>query len=166
MCNPALLIAGSTAMSVVGGIQASNAEAAASMYSAQVNEQNAKFAERRARDALLRGKEEEQRVREEGNQLKGQQIAGMAAAGLDLGFGSPLDVLVDTTTGIELDAARVRRNADLEYDDYMRQGWSYRANASMDRASAANAKTAGRIGAIGSVIGGGADYYKYRASIQ
>ncbi|XAI96405.1 hypothetical protein [Microcystis phage Mel-JY33] len=165
MCTVGLLMAGSIATSVVGGIQASNAEAAASMYSAQVNEQNAKFAERRARDALMRGAEEEQRVRQEGAQLKGQQIAGMAAAGLDLGFGSPLDVLVDTATGIELDAARVRRNADLEYDDYMRQGWSYRANAGMDRASAANAKTAGRIGAIGTVLGGAGDYYKYRASI-
>lgn len=165
MCNPALLIAGSTAVSVIGGVQAANAQAASSMYSAQINDQNAKFAERRARDALERGKEEEQRVRQEGAQLKGNQIAGMAAAGLDLSFGSPLDVLVDTTTGIELDAARVRRNADLEHDDYMRQGWSYRANASMDRASAKNAKTAGTIGAVGTVLGGFNQYNMYKAQI-
>jgi hypothetical protein len=165
MCNPALLIAGSTLFSVVGGIQAANAQASAAQYSATVNEQNAKFAEKRARDALERGKEEENRIRQEGALLKGNQVAGMAAAGLDLSFGSPMDILIDTTTGIELDAARVRRNADLEYDDYQRQGWNYRSNAAMDRSSASNAKTAGTIGAIGSVLGGGVDYYSYKARI-
>lgn len=166
MCNPmALLIGLSTGVSVVGGMQAASAQAAAGQYSATINDQNAKFAERRARDALERGKEEEQRVRQEGALLKGNQVAGMAAAGLDLSFGSPLDVLIDTTTGIELDAARAKRNADLEYDDYMRQGWSYRASAEMDRAGAANAKTAGKIGAVTSVLGGGIQYGTYRASI-
>jgi hypothetical protein len=165
MCNPALLLVASTAVGAVGQVQAASANAAASNYSAAVNDQNARFAEKRARDALERGKEEENRVRQEGAQLKGNQIAGMAAAGLDLSFGSPMDILIDTTTGIELDAARVRRNADLEYDDNMRQGWSYKANAGMDRASAANAKSAGRLAVVGTVLGGVGDYQKYKASI-
>lgn len=149
----------------VGQLYAASAEASAAQYSAKVNQQNAEFAERRARDALERGREEERRVREEGNQLKGQQVAGMAAAGIDLGFGSPLDILIDTMTGVELDAARVKRNADLEYDDYMRQGWSYKANAGMDKARAKSAKASGLIGAAGTVLGGFSDRAMYKASI-
>jgi hypothetical protein len=153
-------------LGAVGSVYSANAEASAAKYSAQINERNAQFAERRARDALDRGREEEQRVREKGNQLKGQQVAQMAAAGLDLGFGSPLDILVDTTVGIELDSARTRRNAALEADDYDRQAWSYRAQASLDRATAKNARAAGRIGAAGSVLSGVTNASVYRAKIS
>lgn len=165
MCGPVALMVASTLIGGVGQVASANANASAANYSAKVNEQNAQFAERRSRDALLRGAEEERKVAQEGGQLKGQQVAQMAAAGLDLGFGSPLDVLVDTTTGIELDKARVRRNADLEADDFATQAWSYRAQGSLDRAKAKNARTAGMIGAAGTILSGGSDIYKYRASI-
>lgn len=166
MCNPMALMVISGVVGGVGQIAAANAAASAAKFSASINEQNATYAERRAMDALERGKEEERRVRQEGGQLKGKQVAQMAAAGLDLGFGSPLDVLVDTTVGIELDSARTRRNANLEADDFDRQAWSYRAQAGMDRASAKNSRTAGFIGAAGSVLGGVTNAVQYRASIS
>jgi hypothetical protein len=126
---------------------------------------NAEFADRRALDALMRGQEEEQRVRAEGAQVKAKQTVGMAAAGLDLSFGSPLDVLVDTSVGIELDAMRTKRNAALEAEDFDRQGWSYRAQAGLDRSEASAARTGGMIGAVGTVLGGAAKVGQYRVSI-
>jgi hypothetical protein len=165
MCGPLALAIASTVVGAGSQIYTANANAAASNYSAGINDRNATYAERRARDALDRGAEEERRVRQEGAQAKGSQVAGMAAAGLDLGFGSPLDVLTDTTIGIELDSARVRRNANLEADDYDRQAWNYRAGASMDRASAKNARVGGIISSVGTVLTGASDYQKYKASI-
>lgn len=166
MCDlvTGLMIAG-TAIGAYGQVQAGNAAAAAANYQAQVATMNAGFAEKRAADALTRGKEEEERVRREGGQLMGQQTAQMAAAGLDLGFGSPLDVLIDTSTGIELDALRTRRNAALEAEDFDRQAWNYKADAGMSRAEGKNAKQAGRIGAVGTLLSGGAKAGQYRASI-
>lgn len=166
MCDPitAMMVAGS-AIGAYGQIQAGNAASAAANYQAQVATMNAGFAEKRAQDALMRGQEEEERVRREGGQLQGQQTAQMAAAGVDLSFGSPLDVLIDTSMGIELDAMRTRRNAALEAEDFDRQAWNYRADAGMSRAEGKNAKTAGYIGAAGSILSGGAKAATYRASI-
>lgn len=58
-------------------------------------------------------------------------------------------MLADTTAGIALDSARVRRNAQLEAEDADKQAWSYRAQAGLDKASASNARGAGMIGAAG-----------------
>lgn len=165
MCNVMALTLASAIVGGVGQMQAASAQAAAANYQAQVNLTNATLAENRARDALMRGAEEEQRVRQEGGQLQGRQVAQMAAAGLDLTFGSPLDILTDTAVGIEMDALRTRRNAAVEAEDYDRQAWGYRAQAGLDQAEARNARAAGRIGAVGSILSGANSYYRYRASI-
>ena len=166
MCDltTGLMIAASAA-GAYGQIQASEAQAEAAQMSAQINQTNALFADRRARDALIRGQEEEQRVRQEAHQLEGRQTVGMAAAGLDLSFGSPLDVLVDTQIGMELDSMRARRNAALEAEDFDRQAWSYRAQSGLDRAEASSARTGGMIGAAGTLLSGGARAGQYRARI-
>lgn len=158
-------------------IEARAAEQARLMeYQARVSDRNAEFADRRSRDAMLRGAEESERVRQEGAQFMGGQVAQMAASNLDLGFGSPMDVLVDTRTGIALDDARARRNAALEAEDFDMQGWNYRTQAGLDRENAAGtlrqariesraARRAGVIGAVGSLIGGVSGAYRYAAGV-
>jgi hypothetical protein len=188
MCGvlEALTLLGSV-VGAIGQYEAGKAQAAAIEARAQeharmmemqarVNEQNALFADRRARDAMLRGAEESERVRNEGKQLMGRQIAQLAASNLDLGFGSPLDVLVDTAVGTALDDARARRNAALEAEDFDMQAWNYRTQAMLDRENAAGtlrvariesraARQAGVIGAVGSLIGGIGTAYRYSAKI-
>lgn len=159
------LMMASAAVGAYGQIEAGNAQAQAAQMSAEINQRNALFAERRAMDAIMRGQEEEQRVRQEGHQLKGRQTVQMAAAGLDLSFGSPLDILVDTQIGMELDAMRTRRNAALEAEDFDRQAWSYRAQAGLDTMEASSARSGAMIGAVGTLVGGGANVARYRASI-
>ena len=154
-------------MGGIGQIQQANAQAAASRYNAQIAEMNATLADRRARDAILRGQEEEQRKRAEIAQLQGRQRAAMGANNVDLGFGSPLDTLVDTAVMGELDALTIRRNAAREAYDFNVQGVNQRAQAGLDRMNASAARSGGMIGAVGTVLGGGARAYgNYRSSLM
>lgn len=160
------LIIGSTLVGGYAQIQAGNAQAAAATYNAQVAEMNATLADRAAKDALERGAAEEQRKRMEIAAIQGRQQAAMAANGVDLTFGSPLDTLVDTATLGELDALTIRRNAAREAYDYETQGVTYRADATLSRMNASAARTGGYLNAAGTVLGGGAKAYQtYRTPL-
>lgn len=167
MCDlTTALFIGSTMIGGYAQVQAGNAQAEASRYNAQVAEMNATLADRAAKDALERGKTEEQRKRLEIAQLQGRQRAAMAANGVDLTFGSPLDTLVDTATMGELDALTIRRNAAREAYDYEAQGVNYRADAGLSRMNASAAKMGGYLSAAGTILGGGAKAYQsYQSSL-
>lgn len=165
MCDlTTALMIGSTVMGGVSAIQQGQAQAAAMNYNAQVAEMNATLADRAAKDALRRGAAEEQQKRMEISALQGRQRAAMAANGVDLTFGSPLDTLVDTAVMGELDALTIRRNAAREAYDYETQGVNYRADAGLSRVNAKAARTGGYLSAGGTVLAGGAEVAKYRAS--
>lgn len=160
MCNLAIaLTVGSTLLGAAGQIQQAQATASANKFNAQVAEMNANLADRRARDAIERGAQEEQRKRQEVAQIKGKQVAAMAANGVDLTFGSPLDTIVDTAVLGELDALTIRTNAYREAYEHRVDAVNKRADASMSRAAAKNAATAGYIGAAGTVLTGAGKAY-------
>lgn len=154
-----MLTIGSTVMGAVGAIQQGQAASASARYQAKVSDMNAKLADKAAKDALERGAMEEQKQRQKTAQLLGAQQAGMAANGVDVTFGSPLDLLVDTATLGELDALTIRSNAYREERDIRQQGANYRGQAGMYRAQADSASTGGYLSAVGTVLGGGAKSY-------
>lgn len=161
MCDLMLaLTLGSTLLGAAGQVQQGNAAASAAKYNAQVSEMNATLSDRRAKDALERGAIEEQNKRQEIAQLKGRQQASMAANGVDLTFGSPLDTIVDTAVLGELDALTVRRNANREAHDYEVQAVNGRADANLNRMNAKAAKAGGYLGAAGTVLGGAGGAWK------
>jgi hypothetical protein len=166
MCDIGIaLTLGASLLGAAGQIQQGQAQAAASNYNAQVAEMNATLADRKARDALERGQLEEQNKRMEVAQLQGRQKAAMAANGVDLTFGSPLDTIVDTAVLGELDALTVRRNANREAYDYEVQGVNQRAGATLDRMNAKSATTGSYLAAAGTVLGGaGKAYSSYKTS--
>ena len=159
------LMIGSTGMGGVSAIQQGNAAAASANYNAKVAEMNAKIADENARDALERGKLEEQRKRQEVAAITGRKKAAMGANGVDIGFGSPLDDLVDTAMLGEIDALTIRSNAAREAYGYKVDAVNGRADAALSRANAKSAKVGGYLSAVGTVLGGGADVYKYRSSL-
>lgn len=160
MCElTTMLMIGSTVMGAAGAIQQGKAAQASANYNAKVADMNAKIAERQARDAVERGQQEEQQQRMKTSQVIGQQRAALAANGVDLAFGSPLDVLVDTATMGELDALTIRANTYREERDIRQQGLNSTAQASAFRAEGANARTAGNMNAFGTILGGGAKAY-------
>lgn len=166
MCDLAMaLTLGSTLLGAAGAVQQAQSTAAANRYNAQVQEMNAKLAERRAKDAIERGAAEEQRKRQQVSQIQGQQRAAMAANGVDLTFGSPLDTLVDTAAMGELDALTIRTNAYREAYDYRVDAVNKRAGAQLSRLQANAAETGGYLDAMGTVLtGAGKAYSQYRTS--
>lgn len=163
MCDPVTgLLVASTLMGAAGQIQQGNAAAAAGRYNQQVAEMNAKIADNQARDALERGKIEEQKKRREVAQISGRQQAAMAANGVDISFGSPLDVLADTAIQGELDALTIRSNTYREEYDYRVKGANQRAQGSLARMEGDAAKTGSLLSAGATILGGATNVAKYR----
>lgn len=166
MCDGvSALMALSTAVSAIGGMRQADAAADAAEFNAQVDRQNAILADRRAKDAIERGKLEEEKKKRETTLEKQQQEASFTASNLDLGFGSPLDVIVSTATAGELEAATIRANAEREAEDFQVQGVNARNSARLRDTEARNSRSAGRIGAIGTVLSGGSGILKHRANL-
>jgi len=136
------LIIGSTAMQVVGQIKAGNA-------AKNIGEMNAQLAEQQSRDAIMRGKEEEQGFRMGVKTLIGSQRAGFAGQGVDVNQGSALDVQADAAFLGELDALRIRTNAQ-------REAHGYQAEAEIMRKQGSAAQTASRWQAGATALGGAA----------
>lgn len=147
--------------SVYSGIAAKRA----ADYEAAVAKMNGELSAQRAADAMERGADEEQKQRMKTAQLIGQQQAAMAANGVDLGFGSPLDTMVDAATLGELDALTIRRNTARENFDERVQGANFRASASMSRMTGRNALIGGVLEGAGTLLSGGAKAFgAYRAA--
>ena len=161
MCTIAAVIGlVGSAVSAVGQMQQAKAQAAAANYNAKVSDINAQISQRRAQDALERGADEEQRQRLKTQQILGQQRAAMAANGVDIGWGSPLDTMVDTATMGELDALTIRQNAARENYDYRVQAMNGEADAELKRGEAKSALQGGSLAAMGTLIGGVGSAFK------
>lgn len=151
MCDPVtatlVLTAASGAAATYGGIQNSKGQQAMLNYQAQVGDINAVYADRAARDALERG---ELDVLAHGRQvakLRGEQTLGAASQGLDVSFGTPLDIAGDTAVLAAEDAARLSSNAENEAQGYRINAQNYRNDAAGNRAAKANEHTSMIIGA-------------------
>lgn len=129
-----------TAVGVVGQMQAARAEEATAQY-------QAKQSRVMAEDAIQRGIAEEQAQRRKTAALESRQKAVMAAGNVDLGSGSPLQILADTAMLGELDAQTVRTNSK-------REASQHRAQAGLFDMKASAAMSAGRIGAFSTALGG------------
>jgi hypothetical protein len=151
------MIAASTLVGAAGQMGSANAQANASNYNAQVADMNAKIESKRAQDSLERGKIDEQNKRREVAQIKGQQLAGMSANGVDVGYGSALDTLVDTATFGELDALTVRANSAREAYGHDVAAVNKKADSQMFKMEASSAKTNGYLSSLGTLIGGAGD---------
>ncbi len=138
----------------MGAIQQGNAQAQAARYQAQVDRNNAILADRQAADARERGEVELQEQRRKAQQILGKQRAAFASRGVELGVGSPLDIIGDTATFGELDAVTIRNNADREGLKFEAQAMNFRSGAQLNSMRASSARTAGFLGAAGSALSG------------
>lgn len=159
MCEPTTIAIASLAMtaaaggvSAYGAVQQGKAAEGQADYQAAVGRNNAIIAERQARDAEERGAAEETAQRRQTAALMGKQKAGMAANGLDLSSGSPLDILGDTAQFGELDALTVRSNAAREAYGYRNQGAQFTSDAAAQKIAGKNAKSASYISAGSTIL--------------
>lgn len=153
MCVPLLTVVG-TAVSTVGAIQQGRAAAAAATAQANAAAQNAKISAKQAELAAQNGAREEREMRQRGAAIIGAQKAGYGASGLDIGAGSPLDILTDTRYQNELDSLNVRRNAANQVWGYQAEQTNFVNQASAARASARNARSTANLMAVGNLLTG------------
>src|SRR5436309_562035 len=93
---------------------------------AQVHDFNAAALEGQSKDAVQRGKEQEDLFRKQIKGVIGSQRASYASQDLDISSGSPLEVQQDTARSGELDALAMRTNA-------AREAWGYTVAAKGER---------------------------------
>ena len=162
MCDPvtmALVGVAGTALGAYGQIQAGQQAAAAAEYNAAVARNNQIIADRQAEDALKRGQVAEEEQRRRTRAMAGTQRAALAASGVQLDQGSPVDILSDTAQFGELDALTIRNNAEREAYGYRVQGMNFGAEAGLQQARAASAMPSALIGAGSTLLSGAASTY-------
>jgi len=130
----------STLFSAYTSLTGGNANADAMRMQAKIQNQQAK-------DAIERGKVEEEQHRRKVSAFKGQQRSMLAANGVELDSGSASDLQADTAMLGELEALTIRNNAE-------REAYGYRSAASTYGYQADQAKTSGTRGAMGALLGG------------
>lgn len=158
MCDPVTLIAASTAVAAIGSGVTAMQSAASSRYEAKVADRNAQLANQQGRDAAERQQTEAQRLYRRAGQVSGQQRAAMAANGLDLGFGSALQVQQDSAMIAAEDAGQLYKAGNEERRGFDIDAGNFRAKAQGSRQAASAAIVKG-VFDVGSTVLGGAKQY-------
>lgn len=166
MCLPAVpaLIA-ATALSSVGQIVGGIQQAGQMRYAAGIQEQNQRIAARQAQDSIENTQLEAQRRYRELAQTKGAQEAALAANGVDLGFGTALDLQRDTAMIGAEDVAQIYKGGMERTRALDTESWNYGAEAKSLRSKANGAVLNGFIGAASSALGGASQISKMKAGM-
>lgn len=109
--------------SAAGAFAKANAERQTSLF-------NAKVAEGDAINQQRIGDSQAQKLYAQTNQLKGTQRASLAARGLDLGTGSPLDILTSTDVMGGADQATLKTNTQNNVQADLNKAAYYKSQAS------------------------------------
>ena len=165
MCGPALavpLMIASTVVSAGGAIISGIGQKQQADYQAQVADQNARIAENQAQDSILNTNLEAQRRYRQLAQTKGQQVAAMAANGVDLNFGSAVDLQRDTAaTGAE-DLAQLYKGGNEQTKGFEINAFNSRSEAAGDRAKGQGALIGGIFSGVSTALAGAADVKSFQ----
>jgi hypothetical protein len=138
--------------------QQAEAIARQNQFQKELTEFNKDFAKSQASDAIKRGEEAVQVVKQRAKSIVGSQRAGLAAQGVDISSGAALKIQTDTQILSAVDAVKIRNNAWREAYGYKVQALEYsmRSIAAQDAANNQINSTlaAGGIQAISGVAQG------------
>lgn len=135
----------STAVSAYGAISSAQSQKKAGEYNAQVQRDQADFANQKG--SILAGEEQDKARR-----VAGIQRSQMAAGNVNISTGSPLDILTETAGVGQLNALRTINNAQ-------REAYGLNASADMDLYKGKEAGKAGYLNAAGSMLSGAGGVY-------
>lgn len=168
MCLPvaaALAVAGAVT-SAVGQISAGQSAKAQADYNASVAKANAQ----QEVDAYqtYRGQEVQERENfwRQAGQVKGQQVAAMAANGIDPGFGSGARLQTDTINLANEDATNLYRNQDQKAKGYLIDASNYTSEAIAAKMQGKAAETNSYFGAVSSLLGGASQAFGMSAKAK
>lgn len=154
MCDPVSLAVAATVVSTVGSVSAGIGQAQQYRYQAQIADQNARLANDQARDSIDNTNLEAQRRYRELAQMKGAQIAAMAANGVDLNFGSPVAIQKDTAMIGAEDVGQIYKGGNERTRGFDINAFNYRSQASANRAQASGALMKGIFEGLSTALGG------------
>jgi len=165
MCDPLTLTAAAAAVSTIGaGFGALQANAQ-NKYQAKVADRNADLANEAAR-------QEQQNTRDAAMQqyrrtaaLKGQQRAAMAANGVDVNFGSALDLTADTDMLANEDVRRIYDQGYQRSRGFEVEASNYSSQASASRQAATGSLIGGVFDVGSTALGGATQYAKLKAKM-
>lgn len=141
-------------ISAVGAMQSANAQAEAANYNAAISDRNAIVAEQNRQLNLRTADIDAADKRRENTRNISAMRAAYGASGLELA-GSPLDVLTDSATEMELDASRIEYEGRVRSREGALEVLGLRERSTLSRMEAKNAKTAGYLGAASSLVNAG-----------
>ena len=141
-------------ISYMGAQQQASASASAASYNEEVAANNQKTADAAAVAAQQEGQVQQQQKAYQEDVLIGQQKAGFAANGIDVGSSSVTDVLSDTKAAGEFDQLTITNNAARETQGYLNQGINYSNQAQIDQASSQAALAGGELKSASSLVTG------------
>lgn len=167
MCEPvtALTVA-ATAVAAAGSGVSAIQSASMQRYQARVADRNAGLSNEAARDAQDRNRIEAQRLYRKTGAVAGQQNAAMAANGIDLGFGSALQVQQDTAAIGAEDVSQLYRSGYQETRGFEISASNDRAQAAGARAGAKAAIVKGVFDVGSTVLGGASQVSKYKRGMR
>lgn len=146
--SAAPIFAGGAALSLAGGVYSALATDAAGVYNEAMAEYDAKQLDDMAVDAINRGEEDARLIGQEGRRIQGEQRAGFAGQGVDVGVGTAAEIQLETLELNARDQRTARLNAMEEARGIRTQAASTRANGRMGRRQATGQ-------AVGSLLTGG-----------
>lgn len=160
MADPFSLAAAGSVATIAGGgvaaygqMQAGEANANMYKYKAGVARLNAQIAQQNSEYALTTGEANAKRKGMETGFVLGKQTVAQAANGFDVNSGTNVGVRDSTAALGRMDAGVIREEAGRKAYGYRIKAASEEAEASADEIAATNAKKAGMIQALGTILG-------------
>ena len=144
----------SSAISTTSAIQQGNAAKAQYKYQAKVAKENADIAQENANRERQQGIEEARLQRLKAAQNVASQTSAMAANGIDVTQGTPVDLLGDTAMWGEMDALNTLANSESRAQAFEAQANNFQNQSRLDSLAGQNAYKAGQLNAISSGLNG------------
>lgn len=158
--------AAGTVSSVMAQQAQAQAAANAAEYQAQVAQNQNQVSQQQAKQTEAAGETVQEQIGQQTRANIGALKAAQAASGTDVNSGSNVDVRSSAAALGQLNEINARSNYSRQAYGYQLQGVGYQAQAGLDRAQGEAAKTAGNIGAFGSLASGASSVAKQYASWQ
>lgn len=155
----------STAVSAGGQIVGAIGKSQQATYAASIAERNRVQAANQAKDAAENTALEAQRRYRQLNQTRGAQLAAMAANGVDLNFGTAVDVQRDTLMIGAEDVGQIYKAGNEKVKGFDNEAWNYAAEGAAQRAKAKGAIVEGVFGAAGTALGGASQLANYNRGL-
>lgn len=154
--------------SMIGSYKTAQAQKASLEYEAAVARNNQQLANYQAGIAQQDGAVQENNLELKVAQTTGDQRAALAANGVDLGQGSPNEILATTKFMGTRDVLQLRDNTARKVWAIQNQAASYGSEAEADvaAASAINPRVAGATSALVGAGSVAASWYKYNKSVK